>query len=77
MRLHSADVELVVCIKNDEYPASLEIRKIYRAIRDEAAVKLGLIRVIDESGESYIYPKDYFIPIELPESAIDIIFAVA
>jgi hypothetical protein len=60
-----AGSQYVVCIKNDEYPASLEVRKIYRVLRDPAANKLGLLRVIDESGEDYLYPEDHFIAIKL------------
>jgi hypothetical protein len=57
--------EYVVCVKNDDYPASLEPRKIYRAMRDSAASKLGMLRVVDESGEDYLYPEDHFIAIKL------------
>jgi len=46
----------VVCLSNDGYPASLEPRKIYVAIRDAAAQRQGLLRVVDESGEDYLYP---------------------
>jgi hypothetical protein len=57
--------KLVVCVKNDDYPASLELRKIYCAIADRAAAAHGLLRVIDESGEDYLYPAGYFRPIQL------------
>jgi hypothetical protein len=68
--------KFVICIKNDDYEASLEIRKIYFAITDDKASKHGLIRVIDESDEDYLYPKDYFIPIELPQTIIEAITPV-
>lgn len=58
----------VVCITNEGYPASLEIRKLYQAIRDDQAAKLGQIRVIDESGEDYLYPERYFAPVQLPQA---------
>ena len=58
-----------VCVKNDDYPASLEIRKIYEMMPDEKAAKHGLVRIIDESGEDYLYPQDYFVPIEIPQAA--------
>ncbi len=58
----------VVCINNKGYPAALEIRKLYRAIPDERAAKLGQIRVIDESGEDYLYPEAYFAPVQLPDA---------
>jgi hypothetical protein len=56
----------VVCINNAKYPASLELHKIYRVLPDEDAVREGDIRVIDESGEDYLYPAEWFVPIELP-----------
>jgi hypothetical protein len=60
--------QLVVCIKNDGYPASLEKRKIYVMIRDADAEKHRLMRVIDESGEAYLYPRTFFREIALPQS---------
>jgi hypothetical protein len=57
----------VVCIKNEGYSASLELRKIYEAIADEAAAAHQMLRVIDESGEDYLYPSAFFITIDLPE----------
>jgi hypothetical protein len=59
----------VVCINNKGYPASLEIRKLYQAMPDERAAKLGQVRVIDESGEDYLYPENYFAVVRLPEAA--------
>ena len=59
----------VLCISNRRYPASLELLKVYRALKDDAARRDGFVRVIDESGEDYLYPKDYFVPIDLPMSA--------
>jgi hypothetical protein len=58
----------VVCIKNKGYAASLELRKLYQVVADDAAAKLGQIRVIDESGEDYLYPEEYFVPVNLPQS---------
>ena len=59
--------QLVVCLDNDGFAASLERRKIYIALPDPGADENGLIRVIDESGEDYLYPKTSFSPITLPE----------
>lgn len=67
----------VVCISNDGYPASLEKRKIYFAIADPASEKLGLMRVIDESGEDYLYPEALFRPIELPPAVGKALLAAA
>jgi hypothetical protein len=57
----------VVCVKNTGYPASLELRKIYQALADEGASAHGLIRVIDESGEDYLYPREFFMAVDLPQ----------
>ena len=59
----------VVCIQNRNYTASLELRKLYEVVADEKASRKDLLRVIDESGEDYLYPKDYFLEIDLPQSA--------
>ena len=58
--------QLVVCIDNEGYAASLEKRKIYVALRDAAAERSGLLRIVDESAEDYLYPKRSFRPIALP-----------
>jgi len=55
-----------VCVNNSEYPSSLEIFKIYRVLKDDDASANGDLRIIDESEEDYIYPADFFIPIEIP-----------
>ena len=59
----------VLCVRNKDYPASLEVRKVYRLLSDEQASKRHQVRVIDESGEDYLYPQEYFVPIKLPQSA--------
>jgi hypothetical protein len=61
--------EFVICVKNSRYLASLELRKIYRVLRDAEAAEFGLLRIVDESGEDYLYPADRFVPIELPSAA--------
>ena len=60
--------QLVVCIENRGYAASLEKRKIYVALRDAGAEKHGLLRIVDESGEDYLYPKTSFRSIALPRA---------
>ncbi len=60
--------ELAVCIENEGYSASLEKRKIYVVLADQTADKHGLVRIIDESGEDYLYPKAFFRTIALPEA---------
>ena len=58
--------QFVVCINNEGYPASLELHKIYRVVPDKAAAADGDLRVIDESGEDYLYPVSYFATIKVP-----------
>jgi len=60
--------EFVVCINNIDYPASLELHKIYRVLPVGDAAAEGDIRVIDESGEDYLYPSSYFVPIQVPQT---------
>lgn len=56
----------VICIRNDDYPASLETRKIYEVLPDPRASKHGQVRIIDESGEGYLHPEEYFVAVKLP-----------
>jgi hypothetical protein len=60
--------QLVVRVDNDGYAVSLEKRKIYAALRDAAAEKHNMLRVVDESGEDYLYPKALFRSIALPQA---------
>ncbi len=69
MNQSPSKMQFVVCINNGNYPASLEVRKIYQVIPDRCAAERHLIRVIDESEEDYLYPESYFVAIELPEAA--------
>jgi hypothetical protein len=69
MKEHPASPpRFAVCINNTDYPASLELHKIYRVIPDEEAAKDGDLRVVDESGEDYLYPADLFVLIDVPEA---------
>jgi hypothetical protein len=68
---------LVVCVKNEGYSASLEKRKLYVALRDQAAEKHGLIRIVDESGDDYLHPKLFFRPIALPQAVKRAVLAAA
>ena len=56
----------VVCINNDGNEVSLLLWKIYKPLRDTDARSEGFLRVVDESGEDYLFPEEYFVPIELP-----------
>ena len=57
----------VICVRNDDC-GDLELRKVYEVLPDEKAAKDDYIRVIDESGEDYLYPATYFYPLELPRA---------
>jgi hypothetical protein len=73
----TATKQLVVCVKNDGYLASLEKRKIYVALRDAKADEHGLVRVIDESGDDYLYPKILFRAIALPQAVKKAVLSAA
>ena len=73
----SAAHQFVICIQNEGYPASLELWKVYRVVADEKAAKHQLIRVIDESGEDYLYPESYFAPIKLPQAVEEALLAAS
>jgi len=68
MKTRNSSKRYVVCVNNAGYPASLEVRKIYRCLTDATASRHGLVRVIDESGDDYLYPERFFVPIELPKA---------
>jgi archaellum component FlaG (FlaF/FlaG flagellin family) len=70
-------VQFVVCVKNKGYGASLELSKLYEVVVDGSAQRVNTIRVIDESGEDYLYPKDYFVPVQVPQSAERIVRRIA
>jgi hypothetical protein len=70
-----AHINLAVCIANTGYE-DLEVRKVYRVLADAKAAELGCLRVIDESGEDYLYPADRFMILEIPEAERDRLLAV-
>lgn len=67
MTMSETQRHFAVCIRNDEYEESLELKKIYELLDDASAEEHNMVRVIDEEGEDYLYPRDWFLPIELPE----------
>lgn len=68
--------QFVVCIKSDPN-ADLEVRKIYQVLPDEKAAEDNYIRVVDESGEDYLYPAAYFFPVEVPQAAVEALMRAA
>ena len=61
MKTENAQSQFVVCINNEGCPASLELRKIYRTLPDEKDARHSLVRVVNESGEDYLYPEKYVV----------------
>ncbi|MBX0331610.1 hypothetical protein K2Z83_28565 [Oscillochloris sp. ZM17-4] len=68
MTVEQPELRFVICIENTDYPVALERRKIYQVVPDERAASHDFLRVIDESGEDYMYPKGYFIPVDFAPS---------
>jgi hypothetical protein len=66
---NGAAKQFVICIDNSGYPASLELHKIYSVLPDQRAAEDDYLRVIDESGEDYLYSAKRFLPVDLPEQA--------
>lgn len=66
MKQRAQTPRFVVCVKNRGFPASLERRKVYRVLADAVAENRHLLRVVDESGDAYLYPESYFVALELP-----------
>jgi len=64
-----SDETFLLCVNNRGYAASLERRKVYRAIGDLEAEKHGMVRVVDETGEDYLFPARLFVPIAVPRAA--------
>jgi hypothetical protein len=73
----SSLARLVVCVENSGYEVSLEKRKIYVSLPDPTAAKHGQIRVIDESGEDYLHPRTFFLPIRLHQPLRKAVLAAA
>jgi hypothetical protein len=68
MKHQKPESRFVLCIRNEDCE-DLEPRKIYQVLPDESSADDGYIRVIDDSGGDYLYPQDYFVPIEVPRAA--------
>jgi hypothetical protein len=59
-----------ICVDNTEYPVALELHKVYWVLQDKEALQDGDLRIIDESGEDYLYPSSYFLPVDLPRNVV-------
>lgn len=64
----STEPRFVVCVRNDEYPMDLALHKIYEVLPDPSAERSGWIRIVDETGEDYLYPEKLFQPIEVSQA---------
>ena len=69
--------QFLLCLNADAYPASLEARKVYRALADADAEAKGFVRVVDESGEDYLYPQELFVAVDLPRAAAEALLSSA
>jgi hypothetical protein len=68
MKPQETESRFVLCIRNEDCD-DLEPRKVYQGLPDDSAAAEGYILVVDESGEDYLYPQDYFVRIDLPQAA--------
>lgn len=66
-----------ICLHNGEYAGTLDRRKVYEVLDDPIAAKLNFIRVIDESGEDYLYPASWFVSVAVPESVEQLLHELA
>ncbi len=70
----SNEPKFALCIRNDDCE-DLEVQKVYRVLPDARAARDGYVRVVDESGEDYLYPESYFVPVRLPKKAQEALLA--
>jgi hypothetical protein len=68
VRAGASERHFAICVCNEDYPASLELRKLYVVLNDAFATEHQMLRIIDESGEDYLYPASYFVRVELPQA---------
>jgi hypothetical protein len=75
--MEEQSIHFVVCLDNSDYPASLEVGKLYRVIPDEEAAAEGYLRVVDESGEDYAFLRNRFHPVQLPQAVEQALLAAS
>jgi hypothetical protein len=66
-----------ICVHNGEYAGTLELRKVYELLEDDVAAQRQYVRVIDESGEDYLYPRSWFVPVSVPAGVEDLLHELA
>ncbi len=69
MKNMNAKPQFAICVNNEQYPASLQLWKVYRVLPDERGSRHHMLRIVDESGEDYLFSASYFVPVELPQAA--------
>jgi len=66
-----------ICIHNGEYAGTLDLRKVYEVLEDASAERRNYLRVIDESGDDYLYPRSWFVPVSVPETVEQLLHELA
>ena len=66
-----------ICIENGEYAGTLQLRKVYEVLEDATAAKRNYVRIIDESGEDYLYPAKWFVGVEVPDTVEQLLHDLA
>ncbi len=69
MEIENIKPRFAICINNTDYPDDLQVRTVYQVLPDESAARSDYIRVIDETGEDYLYPATYFVLVEVSSDA--------
>lgn len=77
MKAESQNPQFAVCIDNSAYPDDLRVRTVYQILPDDSAARSNYIRVIDETGEDYLYPAEYFVSVNLPPEAAKALMVTA
>lgn len=75
--MSEAKPQFFLCIQNDGYAASLQIRTVYPALSDPDAESHGMLRIVDESGDDYLFPASFFVPVDVPEAAAKVFAGAA
>lgn len=69
MKTDTSELRFAICVKNDGYVDDLNVRTVYQILPDESAARSDYVRVVDETGEDYLYPATYFVLVEVPPEA--------
>lgn len=74
MTRKNKSLRFAICINNEGYPDDLKVRTVYQLLPDEPAARDNYVRVVDETGEDYLYPASYFVPVQLPHELAETLF---